>query len=195
MVRLLRLTGTVLLGLFLSAPGCEGPGTHPEEDASLVASRDSIRKEFTAEGLGDSSLRAFERKARLGLSEFADYYNISADTSLDPAFRTEARQMIPGLFLPGEVNFLDKFDKDHLPCRIMFDSIMVVEPLRFIGDGEYRGMIRAYRTTMVSTGMDTVVKGPEVIRAEIVVARTAKAFGADTLHIWKVFLGKMLPAL
>jgi hypothetical protein len=194
MKKLLKITGAVLLGIVLSAPGCEGPGTGRQDEAALVASRDSILSEFTSDRLTDADVRAFEENARLKLSEFADYFNISTDPSLDTAFRTEARRMAGWLFRAGDERILADFYRDHRTCRISFDSIRLAEPLRPSAAAEYRGLLAARQTSRCTAGKDsTTAVDPATV--EIIAAKTAKVFGRDTLNVWEVFLGDLRPGL
>jgi hypothetical protein len=195
MTKLLRITGAVLFGLIFSAPGCEGPGAVPQDNAALIASRDSIRDEFTSDHLTDTDLHAFEENARLKLSEFADYFNISADPALDTAFRMEARRMIGGLFLPGKGRTFLEFCRDYSACRISFDSIRLAEPLRLRGEAEYRGLLETRQTSRSLVGKDTIITRHPATRVEIVAAKTAKVFGRDTLNVWELFLGDIAPGL
>lgn len=195
MKKLLKITGAVLLGLLLSAPGCEGPGAGLQDEAALIASRDSIRHAFTSDRLTEADLRAFEENARLKLSEFADYYNISADLKLDTVFRMEARRMVSRLFAVGGDRTLPEFYRDHPACRISFDSIRLAEPLRPAGMSEYRGLLEARQISRCLVGKDSITAVLPCIQVEIVAAKTVKVFGRDTMNVWEVFLGNFLPGL
>lgn len=192
MMKLLRITGTVLLGLLLSAPGCEGPGTETgnQDEAAFITSRDSIRNEFTADNLTDADLHAFEENAMQKLYDFADYSNISADNLLDSAFRLQAQQMIDGLFLQR-----NEFYKKHPMGKIVIDSIYIIDPLHITNGSQYRGLLGASQCAQTIRGNDTVSAGSVSIRVEIVAVKTAKVFGRDTLNVWEVFLGDILPGL
>jgi hypothetical protein len=215
-MKAVRITGAMLLYLLLAAPGCEGPEpvTDQQKNSALVASRDSIRNAFTADHLTDADLRAFEENARQKLSEFADYFNISADRSLDTFFRMQASRAVRDLFLPGSVQLslsmpgkrypknlsLDGLLENGLgkapgPGRILFDSIRLVEPLHLTGALEYRGLLQMSQSSQAISGNDTLTSGPVSAKVEIAAVKTVKVFGSDTLDVWEVFLANIVPGL
>jgi hypothetical protein len=195
------LPALAVLWILLNAESCleRGPRDH-QTDATLTAI-DSIRKVAEKPGLSVEDLRALEESAVREVHDARDYVNVLRDTSLAMAFRQQAAGMIRALCISDSViwspgspdqeqttgvsiqewirNQLDS--PDRYPW-LVFDSVWMEEPLRRVNDTLYEGAAAMAE------------KRAEILyRLEIFAQRQDKAFGADTVKTWEVFLGSLKP--
>ena len=185
-----RTLGMMLLFLVVTAKTCEDHSVDAirEEEAELNTSIDSIRQEFQSEHLSETDLAAFEEKAKQKLADYADYFLIVSDTSLDTSFRNQAGAMIRELFYTGETPAGFPI---CLNSRLFIDSMAVAESLHRSGKQEYTGVLAFRQECRSVTTMDTIIVDISCKRISVYAAKTVKIFGNDTLLVWNVFLGKI----
>ncbi len=212
MRKFLFLFTAVLAYLVLSSRSCEGPEQEDAaaEEAPLAETREHIFNEFGSEDLSIASLQAFEVKAKQKLIDLGDYLHIYTVKSMDDSFKEQARQMILELFISDSV-LIDPLLTDGpegkyliLPEFIasvpvsgyhsidfIFDSIEIANPLRRTDENSYTGTLTFSRYVKFCTTSDTAITGPATLEVEMTASKVNKAFGADTLQIWSVFLGNI----
>ena len=190
MRKYLIIPGLLLAFFLFSAKSCDEDTEENRrlEEVEMKEAIDSVKGEFEAEFLTEESLFAFEQKAKQKLRDFADYWNIANDTSLDSAFRGQAETMSKNLFYLQQVPMTSR----HPTFEIFIDSIHVVQPLQRTVNSGYYGILGFKLEVREYTLGDTVITGPNSKMIEMVATKTASPFGSDTLKIWKVYLGKMV---
>jgi hypothetical protein len=211
MKKFIILFAAILAYLVFSSRSCEGP--EPEDartrEAELAITKERVKNEFASEELSRQSLRAFEEKAVQKLADLADYLNLYTDKSMDSSFREQARRMILGLFISDSVQinplltsektekyralagFLaTKPDTTYRSVSLAFGSVEIAESLHRTGEGYY-GTLTFSRQVTVCTVSDTTTTGKYPLEIEMVVLKSSKAFGPDTLQVWGVFLGNV----
>jgi hypothetical protein len=196
--------------LLLCGESCQEDGSSTlARERELKAEKEFIRDEFESDWLDEASRHAHEQAAIQKLGDLADYMNVFADPSLDPAFREKAGEMILKLFVsdkatlinvPGDAGrkreitvrkMLEKGRKDKLLfSEVRFDSVLVVQALHKSGDGSYRGYLACTGHTTIYTGEDTLQAAQPVL-IEVHVNQAEKVFGPDTLNVWEVLLGDL----
>lgn len=201
--------------LLLCSKSC---GSDNGDNAELQKNRirktkELIRAEAESEILSDQSLRAYEANAKQKLADFADYLTIYYNTGLEQPMRDQARLMIADLFTSGDIvlapftrignsagqfTLTEMLSEDYLPeyptTKILFDSIAVVEPLKYSGESVYTGILSFYCRVKSVSGNDTLVSERGKMEAEMLVKKVNKTFGDENLKVWGVYLGNMRPA-
>jgi hypothetical protein len=201
---------SLLAFLLFSSKRCDSPeGENTAEDEiTSKATVDSINNSFKADHLSEQSLRAFEEKAKEKVVDFADYLQIYTDKSLDESFKKHLRQMILDLFISDTIHIIlkvaDERGENNLAInkfletvsvpvensmKIIFDSIVLWEPLQRINELNYKGTLKFSQkvelpSAINSAGLDSVSKQVDIIATKI-----SKHFGSDTVQIWQVYLG------
>lgn len=212
MMKYIRIFSFILLYFLCTAKSCDDRAQEnvQDEERTLHGTMDSLKTEFQADYLPEASLNAFVENAKQKLVNFADYFRIVADTSLDRSFRDQADQLIRDLFYPGTVQldlslpgkpagkkiYLDELLKGDLfikysTSELIIDSIRVINPLHRTGESEYRGVLEFTQGFRGFSLNGPVIAGPEPRKIEIIAEKVRKPFGNDTLLIWKIFLGDM----
>lgn len=211
-MRVFRISGLFILYLLLCSKGCDDreAKTQQKETAALEFTQDSVLAKFQSDILPEVSLRAFEENAKQKLVDFADYFSIMCDTSLDSSFRKQAEKMIKDMFyrddlqleltLPGKqemfeitlekllnMNFLSKYNKSELT----FDSIYVSEFLHMDKTARYTGKLTFRQGFKALTGKDLISIKPIRKNVSVFVTKYPKPFGKDTMKVWEVFLGEI----
>lgn len=212
MKRYLIITGLFLALLVFCSKSCETPENEQAQKREIVfqATLDSINSSFVSDNLSEQMLRSFEVKAKQKLTDFADYLQICTDKSLDESFREHAQQMIHDLFIsdsvyidlhvPNEIKGKAKTINDFLKMTagseenfigIMFDSIVLSEPLHKINDLSYAGSLKFLQRYELLSSRNTTISHSIDKEVEIIATRVKKPFGSDTLKIWTVLLGNI----
>ncbi len=195
----------ILAYLLLGSRSC-GPDNGEDSvsaRAKLEQTKDSIRSGFESAELSPETLKAFEMSACRKLNDFADYFRIYSDQSVEITFRNQARQMINDLFADSMIIINRKITEagkqenmsltDFLDLQVaereftgepVFDSIFVSRHLTRTGESIYSGSLSFVRTINVHAPV-----GQEGCR--LYAMKKNKCFGNDTLTIWSVFLGEI----
>lgn len=188
MKRYLVIPGALFVFILFSAKTCkEDPHSlsSTEEDA-LFRVMDSVKNEFGTGYLEEGSLFVFTQKAEQKLRDYSDYRHIAGDTSLDTAFRAQASLMIKDLFYTG---MEPAGSSPGLVIRI--DSVWLIEPLHRTGPALYKGVLGFREESLRNYGQDSMTITPSMKKVEILATKAKKLFGADTLKVWTLFLGKI----
>lgn len=206
----LKILTIILILLVVYAPSCvDEHEIARQEDVRLNAEKDKIRMEFEKEYLTESELYAYETTAKQKLSDFADYYHIMTDTSLDLSFREKAGEMIKSTFQSDNDNLqLFSLDKDlvkglevrnliktgmknKLPhLSFSFDSIVIHEPLRRINNKTYFGVLNFSQNFTNRSIREQTVKSIKR-NIDFYVSKEDKVFGKESLKVWNVRLGEI----
>jgi hypothetical protein len=210
MRRFLKISVLILVYFLTCSKSCDNEEqfTAERNKNRVMAEKDSLRSAFETDTLSAASLVAFQEAAFQKFSDFRDYLNILADTTLAVPFRIQAGEMIRGLFVSGDVsllfrpgaqqgrievkvNQLDKPGREILDLVRGFttDSVWTDRPLSRINDSACTGRL----------GFTTRFAGNKVIQSssipdgmlDILLIKRNKAFGKDTLKVWAVYLGNM----
>jgi hypothetical protein len=209
-MKFFRITGLFMLYLLLSSKGCDDreSKSQQQEDTELEIKQDSLLAKFSSDILTEPALRAFEENGKQKLADFADYFNIMADTSLDTSFRNQAKKMIRDLFypanpqldltLPGQtetrkfridellnINFLSGYRKPEL----ILDSIRLRDPLHVDKSSGYIGTLSFRQGFKAFSGNEPIAVKPVWKIVLIIAERHPKRFGKDAKEVWEVFLG------
>jgi hypothetical protein len=211
-MKFFRITGLLMLYLLLSSKGCDDrePKSQEQVDSATEITQDSIITKFSSEILPAASLRAFEENAKQKLIDFADYFNIIHDTSLDTSFRNQATKMIKDLFyneniqldltFPGmpeskkvtlEEVLNHSFFQGHGKSGLIIDSVHVIDPFHLSESSWYAGKLSFRQGFKTQSGKDSIVTNPGWKTVSIIAARHPKRFGNDTKEVWEVFLGQI----
>ncbi|MCX6235161.1 MAG: hypothetical protein NT175_10670 [Bacteroidetes bacterium] len=212
MRRFLIVFALALAYLLLCSKACDDNVQENEkmEQDKVIAVRDSIRDEFEADYLSEGSLYALEATARQKLSDFADYMQMMADTTLDNSFKEKAGDMIKKMFISENVRLrfileqgrkekkltvkellADGLRTPYASARFIFDSVEVQEPLQRINTGTFSGRLSFSQKFTGYSLHDTLTTNSVRTRIDVFVTKVDKIFGDDTLSVWGVFLGDM----
>jgi hypothetical protein len=189
MNRFLLIPSALLALILFSGKSCDDGSEelrHQQEEEAAVKEIDHIKSRFGGDYLNDESLFAFEMKAIQKLVDYADYFNIANDTSLDSVFRKQAASMITDLFCDGNV----PQTLVNMTGKIRIDSIRIIEPLHQNTDLFYTGtlgFILEFRDDPDSNAASSISHKGMI---EMVAMKSDQPSGTDTLRIWKVFLGE-----
>jgi hypothetical protein len=202
----------ILAYLLFCSKSCESPRQEDTglQEIKLTKIRDSIKNEFESEYLSKKALRAFEVKAKEKIVDFSDYLNIYMDKSMDETLKSQSGKMILGLFISDsaqiEIRPLNRIHEKLMTIEafltsdssfandsihFQFDSIEVEKPLHRIDESGYAGTLKFLQTVKVYSSPDSSSTDTAEKKAEMFVVKVKKPFGADTLQIWRVFLGNI----
>ncbi len=206
----LKILIFIFILLVAYAPSCmDEQEIDRQEEVRLKTEKDEIRMEFEKEYLIESELYAYETTAKQKLSDFADYFNIMADTSLDLSFREKAGDMIKITFQSDHVN-LQLFElnrdpgkglevrnlikngmKNKLPhLTFSFDSIVIHEPLRRINNTTYSGILN-FSQNFTNPTIPELTNKSIKRNIDFFVLKEDKVFGKESLKVWNVRLGEI----
>ena len=185
----------------------QGVDTNADLESVLEAREEiieEIEKEFEAPTLQKENLIAFEQRAKEKLMDFSDYINIYTNATYDASFRDQAKKMVMDQFY-GDVEikssivnpmvedtyslsgFLTEFPKLNFELtQLILEDIKVSESLRYLDSETYTGSISFSRELLGITGQDSVIISKDLDKIEILLNRTDKIFGKDTLKVWAV---------
>ncbi|MBC8315982.1 MAG: hypothetical protein ISR57_03665 [Bacteroidales bacterium] len=188
--RYLIIPGLLFAFILFSAKSCEEDTEENRrlEEAEYKEAVDRVKDEFEADFLREESLFVFEQKAKQNLKDFADYMNIANDTSLDSAFRNQAKAMTNELFYLRHTPVISRYPT----FKLFIDSIHVIQPLQRTGDSEYQGILGFREGVTRVSGQGAITSFISLKKVEILAIKSDKLFGTDTLKIWKVYLGKLV---
>ncbi|MEI6456164.1 MAG: hypothetical protein WCO93_07735 [bacterium] len=210
MRRFIKISVLILVYFLTCSKSCDNEEqfTAERNKNRVKAEQDSLRSVFETDTLPTASLFAFQEAAKQKFSDFRDYLNILADTTLAGPFRSQAGEMIQDLFISGEVSLLFRpvtqqgkrevkiYQMDNPGREILAlirgftaDSVWTECPLSWINDSTCTG--RLGFTSQFALKED---KQPPSIRngmLDILLIKRNKAFGNDTLKVWAVYLGNM----
>jgi hypothetical protein len=212
MKRYLFVFCTLMAYLLFCSKSCESPesDTVDNREIELTQIRDSIKNEFESEELTKTTLQAFEIKATEKLIDFSDFLNLYSDNEIDDTLKDQVRQMISELFISENVRmkislspeankkglklsefFMTEFTQDYDSINFRIDSINVLQPLRRKDELCYAGILGFSLTINGFSSSAVNFKQTQALKVEMMVVKVEKSFGADTLNVWKVFLGNM----
>ena len=212
MKRYLFVFCALLAYLLFCSKSCESPKSDSFENPELEIAKikDSIKNEFESEDLTKTALQAFERKATEKLVDFSDFLNLYSDKEIDDTLKVQVRQIISELFISENVRmkislspeankkglklskfFMTEFTQDYDSIDFRIDSINALKPLRSRDDLCYSGILGFSLTINGFSSSAVNFKQTEALKIEMMVIKVEKTFGADTLNVWKVFLGNM----
>jgi hypothetical protein len=211
-MKFLRITGFLLIYLLLCSKGCDDrEEKSPQlDEAKVKKAYDSILLNFRTDILPESSLRAFEENAKQKLADFADYFNIVIDTSLDTSFRHQAAKMIREIFyrdnlqlqltLPGKMetqaitldelmshSFLSGYGKPGL----ILDSICISDHIHSNGSSGYTGKISFRQGFTGISEKDQIFINPTPKEVILHLNKHPKQFGSDVRDVWELSLGQI----
>ena len=212
MRKYLFIFGALLAYLLFCSKSCNSNQTDDSDSPELKLGKikDSIRSEFESDDLSKKTLRAFETKAKEKLCDLSDYLNLYNDKSLDDILKNQARKMILELFVCDTVSVKMKvstqlneksptikellsldFSAGCDSVLFYFDTIGVLKPLRRKDELTYAGTLKFSKTLKGYSSSGLVFTNFETKKIEMMAVKVNKQFGADTLQIWKVLLGKI----
>lgn len=186
MKRYLIVPGALLAFILFSAKSCEEDQqvSWEQDKEALNDVMDRVKDGFQADFLDEESLVAFTQKAKQKLKDYSEYMNIINDSSSDSAFRMQALSMTNALF------YRNTGPTEFFPGQVMtIDSIWLIEPMHFSEEINYAGIIGFREKIMQKSEQDSITCSYSVKKMEIVVVKSTKQFGSDTLRIWQVYLG------
>jgi hypothetical protein len=180
------------------------------QENEVAAAKVDIRNEFEADYLDEEARFAAEVKATQKLLDFADYFSIYSDISIDSTFREKAGEMIQDIFISDDILIsfpplemknvplltLDKLLKRHwskeiLSFDISYDSLKIIDPLHRTGHEKYTSRLMGYQNIISYTSTDTLSTDFIPVKVDIFATRQEKRFGQDTLKVWVVNLGNI----
>jgi len=212
MKRSLKALALILIYLLFSAKSCDDREQYDAvlEQERLTAIKDSISSTMGSDTLTFTTLRAFEVAAEQKFSDFSDYANILADTSFDPAFKEQAKNMITSLFISDRtlLRLTDKEKKRRneltinewtrngkIPSRVLCtfipDSVRVLKSFNKVNDSIFSGKLGFSLMPSPRPGVNQRTYCPVGGEIDIFLAKQEKKFGTNTLKVWDVFLGDM----
>ena len=167
----------------------------------------SIEKEFEATSLDKENLCAFEERAKEKLLDLADYINIYSNKKYYDSFRDQAKKMMLNLFkddVNTKIDLLDSHEERKYNLheflteinQIKYDNIKldvshvrISDSLKLSENGNYTGDITLSKEINSLTARDTLLISSGMNKVEIIVSRSVKKFGNDSLKIWNAQLG------
>ena len=209
MKRVSNILILILLYFICSSRTCTEQSSMKEanEENSLIASKDSIRKAFEVDHLSNDLLRAYEETAKQKLSDYADYMKIVSDVSLDMTFRHQAVEMVKRLFVSGDIDtrfwnkvypqtelsslneLLEKSLLQGIPNWVQPEQISVLKPLTAGNDSTYTGKLSFYQKFIPFDIQKSQVTVSEMSGVDIYAIKKVKSFGSERLIMWEVYLG------
>jgi hypothetical protein len=177
------------------------------EKKHLNASIDSIKQAFEIDTPNDQLLKAYEAKAILKLSDFADYLKIASDSSLDATFRQQAAEMAGKLFIPREIDtrkwskiynendlttldkLLNESQREGMHCWVQPIQVVAITPLIRENDSTFKGRLSFYQRCILFSkpGSSEIKSGKLLI--DMYAVKRIKPFGNEKLRVWEVYLG------
>ena len=168
---------------------------------------ESIEKEFEATYLDKENLRAFEKRSKEKLLDFTDYLTIYSTKKYDESFRNQARKMLLDIYVdkrnsrtnllsPPDENkhTLDKFleevnNMDYDFIKLNPGHISISDSLKLSENENYTGEITFSGEILGISDLDTLIIRSGVNKIELIVQRSYKSFGNDSLKVWSVQFG------
>lgn len=213
MKRLFNILIIIVVYMIFCGKSCEDDSKRINRQSHRASlAKDSIRHDFETDLLTEEARYASGVNAMQKLNDLADYMEIYADRSLEPAFREKAGEMIKKMFRSpdnhlflGPVRkekmaqitleeFLKKgFGDDYIRVKINFDSVKVIEPLVISGERNYSGKMSAYQSVIGFTVTDSLLIPVRPVIIDFFSTSQAKLFGRDTLIVRVVSLGDFYP--
>jgi len=212
MKRYLFVFCALLAYLLFCSKSCESPKSDSFENPELEIAKikDSIKNEFESEDLTKTTLQAFEMKATEKLVDFSDFLNLYSDKEIDDTLKVQVRQIISELFMSENSSIkivlshmakgkgmklneflMTDFTQIYDSINYHVDSTKVLQPLRRKDELCYAGILGFSLTINGFSSSAVNFKQTEALKIEMMVVKVEKTFGADTLNVWKVFLGNM----
>ncbi|MEI6059211.1 MAG: hypothetical protein WCR72_00815 [Bacteroidota bacterium] len=211
MKRISHIIVLFLLWILCGADSCNSRGREAEmnEKKLVLATKDSLKKVISVDTPGPRLLQEYDAKAVQKLGDFAGYLEIAADTSLDMSFRQQAAAMAVKLFVHGSVNMekwyracgldnclspeelMDKCLLKGLPCSQKLANVMVDVPLTSQNDSVYKGCLSFSMQGQLNAKSIEAKAFPGRLYIDIYAIKETKAFGAEKLCVWSVYLGSL----
>jgi hypothetical protein len=211
MKKLIIITALVLIYILLCGKSCKDDRyLILRQETEAEAAKDSVRNEFDTDYLNEESRYAAEVIATQKLKDFADYFTIYSDISIDSTFREKAGEMIRDIFISDDILIslpplesenasvltLDKllnrhWGKDILSFNMIYDSIRIIDPMHRTGHEIYTSRLTGYQKIISYYLTDTSSTHLIPVIVDIIATRQQKVFGNDTLMPWVVNLGNI----
>jgi len=209
MRRFIYIFCALLAYLVFSSRSCVPEVDMAEREKALITEeREQIKDKFESDYLSGQALLGFEQKATDKLVDLEDFMRIIHNKSMDDTFRNQAQQMIKTLFIDDNTQInslltdkdgkrsykLDKFFKKDPgsgadSIRFIIDSIEVSEHFHRSDEYLYDGKLTFHRYLEFQTATDTFSIDSTMMEADIILSKSNKIFGIDTLMVWGVHLG------
>lgn len=205
----------VMGGILLSCGS--SVGNKEMEEAKMVNSlADSIAKpenlnfNMSDSVLTEDNFKAFEQRAIQKLEDLADYLKILSDTTVDIAFKEQARDMALKLFISPDnkmnIRIDNNIENSVQTAGTLFKSIetgsyglysfdiidaSVNQKLEPSGVFEYKGSIFFKLLIFKPKAATSPIQNPYNTQCEIKVKKVQKEFGAESKLVWEVYLGNI----
>lgn len=185
----------LLAYLLLSSRSCVPEiDTAAEQQKSIHEEQKTVLKEASKDYLTPANLKTYEAIAMQKVRDLEDYTNLYLDTSLDTDFRAKAKEMALRMFYnPGSQNieyFLNIDSSEEMPVAIMMDSLTLSSPFTDTKNDEYQGVITFLKHIKLATTDDTISTPAAPDSLGVVLSRSLKAIGQDSVMVWNLQLTK-----
>lgn len=193
----LKIGAYLMLLLLLTAEDCADNVTEPSQEERQSMMYIEMENKFEKDQLAEEDLTAFENRSLQMLSDFIDYINIYADSSLIKDFRLQSRQMIDKFFLTVadrnslflKLNLVEDEKKGILLFRgtetfnLKLDAHIITGNLSQQTDFTYSGEIKFNVSSNIAEFK------PQENNIVIHLKKSQKQFGENTMEVWGVFFG------
>ena len=168
---------------------------------------ESIEKEFEATYLDKENLRAFEERSKEKLLDFTDYLTIYSTKKYDESFRNQAKKMLLDIYVDkgnSKTNLLDSPNKNlHTLFEFLEEvnnmnydlitlnpgHISISDSLKLSENENYTGEITFSGEILGISNQDTLIISSGSHKIDLIVHRSFKSFGNDSLKVWGVQFG------
>jgi hypothetical protein len=160
--------------------------------------------------LSEDARYAAEVRAIQELKDLAGYVEIYTDNTLDSTFSEKAGEMIRGIFISedarlsfGQIKnakiksavlgeFLKTgFGEEIRKAEVIFDSILVQQPLQKSDESTYAGKLAAFQTIILYPSSGSILTFSNPVTIHFISSKQVKIIGQDTLRVWEIALGDM----
>jgi hypothetical protein len=211
----ISLSLMVVMGGILLSCGSSVGKKEMEEEKMVNSLADSIAKpqnlnfNMSDSVLAEDNFKAFEQRAVQKLEDLADYLKILSDTTVDIAFKEQARDMALKLFISPDNKMNIRIDNNENSVQTagtLFKSIetgsyglysfdiinaSVNQKLEPSGDFEYKGSIFFKLLIFKPKAGTSSIQNPYNMQCEIKVKKVQKEFGSESKLVWEVYLGNI----
>ncbi len=168
---------------------------------------ESIEEEFEATYLDKENLYAFEERSKEKLLDFTDYLTVYSTKKYDESFRDQARKMILDIYVykgNSKINLLNsKNENKHTLDEFLEEinnmnydfiklnpvHIRISDSLKLSENGNYTGEITFSGEILGVNDQDTLNINSGINKIGLIVHRSFKSFGNDSLKVWSVQFG------
>ena len=168
---------------------------------------ESIEKEFEATYLDKANLRAFEERSKEKLLDFNGYLTIYSTKKYDESFRNQAKKMLLDIYVDkgnSKTNLLDSPDKNNHTLDEFLEEvnnmdydfitlnpghISISDSLKLSENENYTGEITFSGEILGISNQDTLIISYGTHKIGLIVHRSFKSFGNDSIKVWSVQFG------